>query len=306
MTIRLLERLHPDAEAVLTEAGTVLWPNDPPAPADAILTRGRGRVTAALMDASPNLKAIARAGVGVDNIDVAAATARAIPVVNAPGSTTLAVAEHTMLLMLTALRRADTLYRWVKTEAWEQRQHYQGQEAHGRTLGLVGMGDIAQRVAQLATAFGMRVQYANRSEKDVPYPRVPLDVLMQTSDVISLHVALTPATQALIGTDELATLKPAAVLLNTARGAVVDEAAVLAALEAGRLAVYASDVLVNEPPPPEHALVDHPGFIGTPHVGAVTQAAYRTMCLHVATQVASLLQFGAVDEGSVVNRERLY
>ncbi|MEM6646498.1 MAG: NAD(P)-dependent oxidoreductase, partial [Bacteroidota bacterium] len=212
----------------------------------------------------------------------------------------------TMLLMLTALRRADLLYRWVKTDAWERRRQYQGQEAHGRTLGLVGMGDIAQRVADLAKAFGMQVQYANRSQKHVPYPRVPLEVLMQTSDAISLHVALTDETRGHIASAELASLKPGAVLLNTARGAVVDEAAVLAALEAGRLAVYASDVLVTEPPAVSHPLVQHPGFIGTPHVGAVTQDAYRTMCVHVATEVASLLQSGGLDQASVVNGKHLY
>ncbi|GAB5521808.1 MAG: hypothetical protein RhofKO_40590 [Rhodothermales bacterium] len=306
MTIRLLERLHPDAEALLTKVGTVLFPGDSPAVVDAILTRGRERVTAALMDASPNLKAIARAGVGVDNIDVAAATERGLPVINAPGSTTMAVAEHTILLMLTALRHANDLFRWVKANQWEQRKQYQGQEVHGRTLGLIGMGDIAQRVADLASAFGMKVQYANRSPKEVPYPHVSLDALLSTSDVISLHVALTDQTRGLINQARLARVKSGAVLLNTARGAVVDEAAVLEALEEGRLAAYASDVLVSEPPASDDPLVEHPRFIGTPHVGAVTRDAYRTMCIHVAEQVASLLQSDSIDISSVVNAKDLY
>ncbi|NJN82305.1 MAG: hypothetical protein HC802_08540 [Caldilineaceae bacterium] len=164
-----------------------------------------------------------------------------------------------------------------------------GNDVLGLTLGIVGMGAIGRRVAELATAFGMRVAYWNRSPLTLPYQALALDDLLQQADVVTLHVALTEETHRLIGAQQLARMKPGALLVNTARGAVVDEVALRVALQSGRLAGFAADVLEAEPPLPNDPLLADPRALITPHVAALTAATYRAMCLRTARNVLAVL-----------------
>jgi D-3-phosphoglycerate dehydrogenase len=298
MTILLLETIHPEAQTLLESYDRVRLAPSADAVREAveqeqvvaIVTRGRGRVPAGLIAACPALRAVARCGVGLDNIDSAAAAARGVAVIYAPGSTTSAVAEHTLMLMLAAARRLLASAMAVRADGWEFRNGYQGFDLAGRTLGIVGMGAIGERVAQLAEGLGMEVIYWSRRRRSPGDSYVELPELLATADVISLHVELTPETKHLIGERELALLKPGAILINTARGAVVDQQAVAAALHEGRLAAFAADVLEREPPAPDDALLDDDRVIITPHIAALTDVTYRTMCVRTAANLLAVLR----------------
>lgn len=298
MTIVLLETIHPDAEAllaahdqvVLAESPADLGARIPYSDIVAILTRGRGQIRRPLLEACPKLRVVARCGVGLDNIDVAVAQERGIAVERAPGSTTIAVAEHTMLLMLALSRRLDTLATAVKAGNWAVRNGYEGHDLYGKTLGIIGMGAIGQRVAALATAFGMTVCYWNRTSKALPYKQVDLPTLLQQADVVSIHSALAPETHHLLGEHELALLKPTALLINTARGAIIDPVALRAALAANRFAGFGADVLDQEPPAPTDPLLTHERVLITPHTSALTAETYRTMCIQTVQNVLAVLR----------------
>ncbi len=300
MTIVLLETIHPDAEALLAAHDRVILAESP---ADlgthipytdivAILTRGRGQIRRPLLEACPNLRVVARCGVGLDNIDVAVAQERGIAVERAPGSTTIAVAEHTILLILALARRLDHLASAVKVGNWAVRNAYEGHDLYGKTLGILGMGAIGQRVATLATAFGMDVCYWNRTPKALPYHQVDLPTLLQQADVASIHCALTPETHHLLGEWELALLKPTALLINTARGAIIDPVALRAALAANRLAGFGADVLHQEPPDPADPLLTHERVLITPHTSALTAETYRVICIQTVQNVLAVLTKG--------------
>lgn len=296
MSILLLESIHEDAVTLLTAFDQVrLAQPDQELEAasgdvQAVLTRGRGRITAALMDRCAVLRVVARCGVGLDNIDVAAARERSISVIYAPGSTTQAVAEHTFALMLALARRVVPLVQALHNGNWAARDGYSGFELHGKTIGIVGIGAIGRRVAQLAEAFGMRVVYWSRSSTDARYERRTFDDLLGEADVVSLHTALTPETRNLIGAGELARMKTGALLINTARGAVVDQRAVLVALRNGQLGGYAADVLEQEPPTSDDPLLRHERALITPHIAAITDVTYRTMCVRTANNVLAILR----------------
>lgn len=298
MTIVLLETIHPDAEALLTAHDQVVLAESP---ADlgtripysdivAILTRGRGQIRRPLLEACPNLRVVARCGVGLDNIDVAIAQERGIAVERAPGSTTIAVAEHTLLLMLALARRLDALSNAVKAGNWAARNSYEGHDLYGKTLGIIGMGAIGQRVAALATAFDMEVCYWNRTPKTLPYPQVDLPTLLQQADVVSIHSALASETRHLLGEREFALLKPTALLINTARGAIIDQVALYEALVSGRLAGFGADVLDQEPPDPTDPLLTHERVLITPHTSGLTAETYRAMCIQTVQNVLTALR----------------
>jgi D-3-phosphoglycerate dehydrogenase len=309
--ILLLETLHPDAEELLREAGEVVLAEEPTGPtvlrhvadADALLTRGRGNVTAEVIAAGTRLRAVARCGVGIDNIDVAAASVRRIPVVYAPGATTSTLAEHTLLLLLAAARDLPRLDRSVAQGDWEAREGFQGRELAGATLGIVGLGAIGRRVAELATAFGMRVRYWSPSSREPAYEHLELDELLAGSDFVSLHVALSDTTRGLLDRRRIALLRPHAILVNSARGALVDEFAVASALEGRRLGAYAADVLAEEPPSERSPLPGHRGTILTPHTGVLTNVAYRTLCVTTAENVLRILRDEPPDPASIANRD---
>lgn len=242
-----------------------------PALADAwgLIVRSRTKVTGDLIAAAPQLSLIARAGVGVDNVDMAAAGSRSIQVVNAPGAATTSVAELTVALYLLLVRGLVPAIASTKAGRWERSSH--GRELSGRTIGFVGYGRIAREVARRTVPFGCHAiafdPYVRRTDDGTEI--LALDALLGRADIVSLHAALTPENHHLIGADAIARMKPDAYLVNVARGPLVDEAALLAALKDGKLAGAALDVFEVEPPR-DRALLDLPNVIPTPHIGAMT------------------------------------
>jgi phosphoglycerate dehydrogenase-like enzyme len=307
VSILLLESLHPEAEALLAEVDTLVRAADPNAPdcdfaaVRAILTRGRGRVTDALLARCTGLQAVARAGVGLDNVDTAAAARRGVPVVYAPGGNALTVAEHTIALLLDLVRGITRCANQVRAGRWEERARYQGDEIRGLTLGVLGFGAIGQRVARLAAAFDMDVLVLAHKDKAVPAPfaGAPLAEILRRADALTLHLPLTPATKGLLGEPEFAAMKPGAFLVNTARGALVDGAALRASLASGRLGGFAADVLEQEPPAADDLLVTHERALLTPHNASLTARTYRSLCVDTARNVAAILGGQAPDKHSV-------
>jgi phosphoglycerate dehydrogenase-like enzyme len=295
--IVLLESVHPDAQAMLEAVDEVRLMADPLViddlvPRDgvrAILTRGRGRITAATLDEFPALAVVGRCGAGLDNIDVDAARARGIAVVNAPGATTAAVAEHAVLLMLGLARRIAVLDAAVRDGNWSVRDGYLGAELRGKRLGVVGLGSIGRRVAALGKAFDMDVTYWSPSSRDETLVRMELDELLGAVDIVQLCVAHTPETRGILDTHRLALMQPTALVVNTARGALVDHEALIAAITGGRLGGYATDVWDPEPPPAK--LVEALGerLLVTPHVAAITDVTYRDICVRTATAAIAAL-----------------
>ena len=246
--------------------------------ARALVVRNRTRVDAALLDAAPRLCCVGRLGVGLDNIDLAACEARGVAVHPATGANDVAVAEYVMAAALVLLRGAYAASAEVAAGRWPRRALI-GREAQGKRLGLVGLGAIAREVAARARAFGLRggrARPASWTWATRPGPRVErldLDALLARSDVVSLHVPLTEATRGLIGAEALGRMRPHAVLINTARGGVVDERALAAALRGRRLGAAALDVFEAEPLSAEAGRVFEgvPNLILTPHVAGVTE-----------------------------------
>lgn len=259
---------------------------------DALVVRSETKVTPAVIRAGGKLKVIARAGIGVDNIDLEAATVAGIPVVNAPIGNTVAAAEHTMALMLSLARNVPQAYASMKNGEWK-RSAYMGVEIRDKVLGVVGLGRVGTEVAIRARAFGMKLvaydpfvspDYASRLGAQL----VSLDELLARAGFITLHTPLTPNTNKLIGRRELSLMKPDARLINVARGELVDESALLEALQAGQLGGAALDVFVQEPPD-DMTLALHPKVISTPHLGASTEEAQREVAIEAAGQVLAIL-----------------
>ncbi len=255
---------------------------------DAIVVRSATRVDAGLLAAGTGLKVVARAGIGVDNVDVATATERGILVVNAPTANLISATEHTFGLLLALARNIPAANASVRDGKWE-RKRFQGLELQGKTLGVVGLGRIGQAVAARARAFEMKVlaydPYLDAAvARRLDIEMLPLEELLGRADVVTLHLPLSEGTRNLIDGERLATMKRGALLVNCARGGVVDDTALLAALEEGRLAGAALDVFAQEPPA-ELALAAHPRVVSTPHIGAQTREAQE----RVATQTARML-----------------
>ncbi|HKF18570.1 MAG TPA: phosphoglycerate dehydrogenase [Candidatus Dormibacteraeota bacterium] len=260
---------------------------------DALVVRSETTVTAAVLDAGPSLKVVGRAGVGVDNIDVAAATRRGILVVNAPRGNIVAAAEHTIGLLLALARNIPQADAGVKRGEW-QRSLYTGVEVRGKTLGIVGLGNIGSEVAKRAQGLEMSViacdpAVASERAEQFHVELVNLDELFQRADFITVHAPLVEATRNLIDARILALAKPTARLVNAARGGIVDEAALYRALAEGRLAGAASDVFLNEPVG-ENPLLRLPNFVATPHIAASTVEAQTSVAFDVAEEVVAVLR----------------
>ena len=266
----------------------------------AILSR-QGPVTAAAMAAAPGLRIIARHGVGVDDVDLAEAQRRGIVVTRAPGSNTQAVAEHNLALLLALVKTLPLLSAEVAGGAWRGAET-KVRDVAGLRLGLVGCGAIGQAVARLAMPFGMAVAAYDPAGPDVPgIARLPtLHSLLARSDVLSLHVPLLPTTRRMIGPAELALLPPGAVVLNTARGGLIDEDALYAAIESGHLAGAGLDVMENEPPPEDCKLRRHVRVICTPHVAGVTNNSLVNMGVMAAECIVAVLRGEPVPPGRLV------
>lgn len=271
----------------------------------AIITRGKGQVHPQLMDACPQLKAIARCGVGLDNIDVSAASERKIPVLNAPGTNSATIAEHTLSLMLMLVRNMYQSVRQVKDDNWRWRTKYTGDELGGKTLGVLGMGNIGQRVARFAEMIGMKVIYWDQRAADVAYPQHSMDEVFQKSDVVTIHLPLTPETEGLVDEEVLEMMQPHAYLINTARGQIVDQVALRKMLQNGHLAGFAADVLAKEPPSTHDPLLSMPNVLITPHSGSLTATTYRNMCMLSVNNVLAVLHGKEPKAGCIFNEKAL-
>lgn len=267
------------------------------ADADALLVRSATRVDARLIDAAPALRVIARAGTGVDNVDVEAASRRGILVVNAPGANSVSVAEHAIAMMLALARSMPAADRAMKAARWEKRR-FLGTELRGKTLAVVGFGRIGREVAQRARAFGMRlVAYDPFIPREIATAAgaelVSLDEACAAADFITLHLPSTPETHHLFDAARFARCRPGVRLVNTARGDLIDPAALARAIDDGIVAGAGLDVFEVEPPA-DWSLVARPELVATPHIAASTGEAQELVGLETATTVRDYLREGVV------------
>ena len=260
---------------------------------DALIVRSETRATADIIEAGKKLQVIARAGVGLDNIDVDAATRRGIVVVNAPTGNTIAAAEHTIAMMLALARHVPQANAKLKSGTW-QRSDYMGVQLKGKTVGIIGLGNVGSEVARRVQAFEMRaIGYDPLVSPDyaqnLGVTLVPLDKLLKESDFITLHLPLIPETKGMIGAKELSKMKPGVRIINCARGGLIDEDALYKAVESGKVAGAACDVFSIEPTT-DNILLKSDKIIVTPHLGASTIEAQAGVALEVAEQVLAVLK----------------
>ena len=265
--------------------------------ADAILVRSATFVDAAMMDKAPQLSVIGRAGVGVDNVDLDAATKRGIVVMNTPGGNAVAVAEHTFGLMLALARQLTRADSGMHAGKWEKKT-LQGTELRGKTLGIVGLGRVGIEVSKRALAFGMKVIahdpfVAPSLAQQLQITLAPLDEVFAHSDYLTLHVGITPQTQGMINADALGKMKKGVRLINCARGELLNEAAVIEALQSGQLGGAALDVYTHEPVK-DSPLASLPNVILTPHIAGSTHEAQEAVGVQIALQVREYLQKGVI------------
>ncbi|HUF27057.1 MAG TPA: phosphoglycerate dehydrogenase [Gemmatimonadaceae bacterium] len=266
------------------------------ADADAVLVRSTARITRDVLERTHRLKVIGRAGVGVDTIDVDAATERGVAVLTAPSGNTISAAELTIALILSLARRIAAADRSMKSGAWD-RKSFDGVELHGKTLGLIGAGRIGSEVARRARAFGMRVlaydpHIPEEHARALEIELLPLEDVLRAADVVSLHVPLTEGTSGLLGEKRLRSMKRGAFLVNAARGGVVDERALVAVLRDGHLGGAALDVFETEPLPSDHPLRALDTVVLTPHLGASTPEAQHLVAIEIAEAVRQALVEG--------------
>ena len=266
------------------------------ADAEALLVRNQTRVDTELLDAAPNLRVVGRVGVGLELIDVAAAEARDVVVSWAPGTNATSVAEYVIGAIIALARRFEPATSHIVGGGW-QRQAFMGREVAGATLGIVGLGDIGARVARRARALGMRlvatdplVHESSRAVQENEVEVVAMDELLARVDALTLHVPLLATTRDLIDAAALAALRQGALLVNTARGELVDETALADALRSGRLGGAALDVRRREPPPSPDPLAGCPNLILTPHVAGITQQANARASAHAVDEVLRVLR----------------
>lgn len=264
--------------------------------AQALIVRNRTQVDAELLARAPALRVVGRLGVGLDNIDMAACKSRGITVFPATGANALAVAEYVIMAAMLLLRGILPASAQVAAGRWPRAAFSNGREAAGKTLGLIGFGDIGRLTASLAAGIGMNVVATDPAvAPDSPVWRdrkvraLALEALLAEADVVSLHVPLTTGTRGLLDAARIGLMKPDAVLINTSRGGVVDEAALAQALREGRLAGAALDVFQEEPLPAGSPLADVPNLILTPHVGGLTREANQRVSSMVAERVSRFL-----------------
>ena len=296
--------LHADAWELLRSQVRLCGPTVPAAlavsadyaAAEAAIVGNQFNGDAACFTRAPKLQVMARTGIGYDNIDIAAASAVGVCTVNTPDAPTESTAEFTIALMFAVARRIPAADHNAKAGVWKLEPGLMGFDLAEKTLGLVGFGRIARRVAEIARAIRMRVCALDpfvsapaMADAGVT-PCADLPELLQSANVLSLHAPLTPATRRMIGADQLALLPPGAILINAARGPLLDEAAVLAALDSGRLAGAGIDVWEREPVPADHALFRHPRVVATPHMAAYTNEGRRRSHVAAAQHVLAVLR----------------
>lgn len=306
MNIVISEMIHPEALTLLGERAEVRYDPELHAhrdtlaealtEAEGLIVRNQTRVNLALLEHAPKLKVVGRLGVGLDNLEIGALRARGVTVTRATSSNAVSVAEYVMGAMLDISRRYRELSRELHGGSWD-RQAGIGTELYAKTLGIIGLGDIGGRLAKRAVAFGMKVLAADPvifessfAVQEYGLSQVELETLLEQADFVSLHVPLLPGTRNLIGAAALARMKPTATLINTARGGLVDESALAAALRKKKIAGAVLDVRQQEPPGEGDPLRGLPNVLLTPHVAGVTRESNRRASLHVAADVLRVLK----------------
>ncbi|MGD2135528.1 MAG: phosphoglycerate dehydrogenase [Gemmatimonadales bacterium] len=287
----------PELEVIVT-AGEAHRLPEALARAHGLIVRSDTTVTEDLLAQAPHLSVVGRAGVGVDNIDLEAATRRGIAVLNVPGANTVSAAEHAMALLLALLRRIPWAAESMRAGAWD-RKRFPGTELRGKRLGIVGLGRVGLHVAAIGKAFGMRVRaydpyLPEDRAADAGVTLVPLEQLLREADVVTLHLPLTNETQHLMDAERLALMKPTAVLVNTARGGLLDDEALLEAVEQGRLAGAALDVFDPEPLPADSPLRTSERILLTPHLAASTAEAQERVAAEISANVRNALIEGTL------------
>lgn len=275
--------------------------------ADALIVRSATKVDAELLSKAPGLRVVGRAGVGVDNIDLDAASDSGVAVFNAPDGNTVAAAEMTMALMLAVARRVPEADRSMREGLWD-RSRLMGMELRGKTLGILGGGRIGGEVSRLARAFGMEIvlhdpYMSHQRAAQLAVISSGVSEVLEQSDVVSLHVPLSEETRGLLDATAIAGMRPGAILINVSRGGIVDEQALAEALVEGRLGGAALDVFESEPLPPDSPLLGAPGLVLSPHLGASTDEAQIRVALQVAESIKTALVDG--DVSLAVNADRL-
>ena len=271
------------------------------ADAEGLVIRSGTKVTREVLERAGKLRVIGRAGIGVDNVDVPAATERGIVVVNTPAGNNVTTAEHAIALLVSLARHIPQATASMKAGKWEKTA-FTGMELSNRTLGVLGLGNIGRVVAQLAQGLGMRViaydpHLPDEIAAKMDVELLSLDELFSRADAITVHVPKTKETTGLLGTDAFSKCKRGVLIVNAARGGIVDEAALLVALDGGQVGGAALDVFEKEPPASDHPLVQHPKVICTPHLGASTEQAQLNVAIQVAEEVRDYLLNGEIRNG---------
>ncbi|SRR5579871_659527 len=266
--------------------------------ADALIVRSAVKVDAALLEHAPQLRVVGRAGVGVDNVDLDAATRRGVLVLNTPGGNAISVAEHTIALMLSMARSIPDASASVRAGKWEKKK-FMGRELRGKTLGIAGLGRIGVEVARRARAMEMQIAaydpyVAPAVARDNAIQMVSLDELWSRADYITLHMSLTPETEGLVNAAAFQKMKDGVRIVNCGRGELVDEPALAAAIASGRVAGAALDVFCVEPPPADHPLAHLPQVIATPHIAGSTEEAQEIVGIRIAEQIREYLKNGII------------
>lgn len=270
-----------------------------------IITRGIGKVDAELMNACVQLEVAARCGVGLDNLDVNEASVRNIKILNTPGANANTVAEHALGLMLILQRNLFEALNDVKSGNWAARSSFKSDELNQKTIGILGLGNIGLKVATLAQAFGMKVIYWSKSPKDVAFESVSQEEIFQQADVISLHLALNSETEGIINAENLAKCKTSALIINTARAQLINQADMVQALNTNSLAGYGADVPMSPPPTKDNELISHPKALITAHVSSLTAGTYIDMCVTSVENVLGVLRNQNIDSKYIFNLKDL-
>jgi D-3-phosphoglycerate dehydrogenase len=296
--------IHPDGHALLAREAEVVLVEDlseasvvsQARDAQGILFRSKPQCSAGLMAACPRLRVVGRHGAGLDIVDIPGATRLGVAVVHAPGANAQSVAEHALMLMLMCAKRAVQVDRWTRDGDWRARRDALNEELAGKTLGIVGVGNVGRRVARFAGALGMRVLAYDKYLPDDEVrrrgaePTASLDALLPQVDVLTCHTPLTEETRALVNPRTLGLMKRGVILVNTSRGPVHDERAVFEALATGHLAAAGLDVFEEEPSPVDNPIFGLPTVVVSPHVAGVTVQANRAVAMEVASEMLRVLR----------------
>ncbi len=259
-----------------------------------IVVRSATKITRKVIEKAKGLKVIGRAGIGVDNIDVVAATERGILVMNTLGAA-MTTAEHTIALIFAVARRIPQAHLSMKQKKWEKNK-FVGREIYGKTIGIIGLGNIGKKVAEISKALGMKVIFYDPYVEDPRFEKVSFENLIETADIITVHVPLTEKTKGMIGEEELKRMKDGVILINCARGGIIDEKALAKYLKEGKVWGAGVDVFSQEPPKEDNPLFETENTVLTPHIGASTIEGQKNVSCEIAQKIVRYLKYGTVED----------